>query len=717
VKRISVISFVIFLIAANQLVSKVSPLSYAIWKDSFNEAIQNNNRHDAFINFIKLEGAYTIDQDTTGSLAAIKQQFKKASFKDGVAAADKGSLATHALFIFLDDSEKTIGAISVGVLLALNQKVPCLVSTSLLKTIFNDTPALETVFKEYNQSEEALKIEAYFKFLTENTRSISEGKQQDPQQQQIQIDRLNKDLEHKLKTMDQKKLDLRRISVTYKAKYYNLGHLRLKAMVNFNPRDWIIKFVGSSKQLCLMLPKEYKNTLNNFNLFNYVAYENPSELRLALPTDAEYATGLKIDHMEPVVDFYKEIGAYKTTNTGLVDYFLPALWNEQRASKIAKNSSDIFVSSAECSAAGKPRARWLIYMTGHGQIDYAQASISLNDFRKVLTFLETHVNTMIFAYSTCFAQGTNVELIYKEQHRSDMHKIYSYAIATEGIADKVTYSVYRIPLFNFKIDNIDFTGTSLTGLVIETDYQYAQFVAQATQQNVNFDRIFGTIMQLHYDSQEQLLTVPYYRLPGQKQFRIIDPEHHVARIDLGFAKTCASVDLEKHFTTDGIRPRYYFLDTPYIPCELILNFYPYDLPIIIPNVSKDTFLLTSDSPLYFIRKVSSTTLSLNNFINLFIRAVLSVGDFTVRVDQAEFNGGGGLFPKEGKIILTDLRINYYIKDNKRMYSVAFVHDGKVYANNISGEPVVQRPLSSLEVIKKQKDLDYKQIEKYKIKFK
>ena len=78
--------------------------------------------------------------------------------------------------------------------------------------------------------------------------------------------------------------------------------------------------------------------------------------------------------------------------------------------------------------------QWLIYCSGHGGLKETICALTLDDFKKFLDFLDIKIITKLFAYSSCYAHGTNANLIFND-FKTGMYKTFSYPIAASGFND------------------------------------------------------------------------------------------------------------------------------------------------------------------------------------------------------------------------------------------------------------------------------------------
>jgi hypothetical protein len=626
------------------------------------------------------------------------------------------SIATHCLFIFLDDSEKEIGSIAAAACEALVQKVPMLVSTHVLKNILINTPTLAERAKQTG-SKKYQDLDDYYTRLVKRVTEIGKQKITDPAVQEEIIDQLNKEFpappfDYNEEVDEKGKKSLLAGSSLFK-QYVQL---------HFKQDEWIIRFVDSAQRLCLMIPKD-AIALGSFNKSYF--YEEPTQQSGSSGlTELEFVTGLKIDHMRVVKDMYKELAALKLTKLEAADYYLPLLWNQERENKTKTDSSDIFVSRAEYLNAKRAAVpRWALYMEGHGMLGLGQAGLRLNDFVKMLDFYNRRINTALLVYLTCYAIGTNVKLIHNDVRRPEIGKSYSYVIATEGLADAVSEGYLDIPLSNFKDFNIDFSGLQRGGLFPDKSYYFLAFVFNATDQsNVNWRKTIEAVIPPNISQ----ATIPYYRPAGKEWFNLLDEKNQVAQINNVFARTCKVVDLENFFTKNGEKPRLYLLNTHIVPCHLIFSFDPEEfdkdlkgepyLPLIAPsalakNPKEEKFV-------YYIEKITAPLLSLEELIGQFTKAVPENYRFYLYVNSLQLKAGGITLSKHA-IQISDLYVFHYHDDEEKIFklTVVFRYNGRLYSTfSLEKEPqliAVENEKKYLDGARRIFQEDFKQVSEFK----
>jgi len=95
--------------------------------------------------------------------------------------------------------------------------------------------------------------------------------------------------------------------------------------------------------------------------------------------------------------------------------------------------------------------QWVIYINGHGQAGTILASVSLNEFKKILDFFNRSITTRCLIISSCYATGINVDKVYGNSNKKYFSTTYPFPIILEGVAD--------VALTGGIIGKVSFKGT------------------------------------------------------------------------------------------------------------------------------------------------------------------------------------------------------------------------------------------------------------------
>lgn len=306
----------------------------------------------------------------------------KVFLKTSIGESKRKEAAKKSLLIFLDDQEKDeFGAISHTLLIALLQEAcPIIASTSLLSSI-----------REYWEKD---------------NRSIG-------------------DLLNEIKKKKEKWYPItneNRSLVTEERKYFEQVLLSKKC---FKEENWIIKKINNS--LNLLIPVKY---LTSSNIASDKIKEFDSSMGTTISED-ELRLGLKVNHME-TVSFRSVVmpkGSYFSQffsdfSTKLADYLVDSL-------------DDIFVKKSDYFNLGVKIPEWTIFIDGHGAVNRSIAYLSLDGFKRFLSFLDNKIITQLLVVSSCYVAGVNVNKIYGEL-KLGTQEHYSFPIIVMGLNDIAT---------------------------------------------------------------------------------------------------------------------------------------------------------------------------------------------------------------------------------------------------------------------------------------
>jgi hypothetical protein len=569
--------------------------------------------------------------------------------------------STHGLLIFLDDSEKSIRALVKDVYPALEQKAaPILVSTSLLITLFVRTPTL-TKLTELTGDKKYVEIDDYYNRLQKRLAElIGNKKGVDPAEQERIVSLLNKEFSQP--AFD----ETTKIPALGYTKKGAVANALLRQNIHFNPTEWIIKSVDADRRLFLLVPKNYRNALNEFDFANYTP--GAPHAATAPCTEVEYKTGLKIDHMRTVTDFFKELADIHETDTEFADYFMKAVVNQ------TTKNSDIFVTNVEYAAKKYPLPKWTIFISGHGDVGQMQTSLSIQDFSEFLNFLR-RINTTLFIYITCYAIGSNENVLYKDLEKPTVATTYPFIIVAEGATDTTIGSYYELAVENFELADINFESKRFQF----KKYFYNEFIKKSTQvvsDKFDLAQLISTVIPLKAHGAGQI-TIPQIRLPGGDWQPVAHTTNRIAFLANIFAKTCQKVDIQKYFTKGGVIPEFYFMYAPILPCELIFSFGPEKMPLFIPMATPK--LIEKPDQLYYIEKISAPLLTLTDIIHMFLDAVVCDAYYTLWIKEVTAKNGGPLFPDHPKITVSDMIM--HITDQGEL-SLYFTYNGKLHGTSI-----------------------------------
>jgi len=269
----------------------------------------------------------------------------------------------------------------------------------------------------------------------------------------------------------------------------------------FDQRAW--KIYEVSPDLYLFVPVSY--------LKRHAVPTNQRKAVGSSTTTAERTLGLKIDHLKPIRNPFDRA---------------QLRYQKRPENEFISKLSNIFVS-------GQQNHAWNFYLVGHGLNSEATtwgksviANLSLDEFRKMLLFLETKEKTNMFVYTSCFAGGQHLKKVYQSNGKTDR---FSYPIVVTCLTDIVANAN---PVFVNLV--------SLGGIVTEKDMfksittgkwelkltceksDWKLFFA-GLNRNLRFgpddsEALFNTIQAI---SSNVVNNVPWIRLPKNDHFRLL----------------------------------------------------------------------------------------------------------------------------------------------------------------------------------------------------
>src|SRR5579872_3013589 len=302
--------------------------------------------------------------------------------------------------------------------------------------------------------------------------------------------------------------------------------------ISFDPEKWIIKKVNDS--LLLLLPKQY---LKSFNIGENKLEEYYQDLDLV--SEVELKLGFKVNHM--VTTHVEQL--VKSRYEGLSNYFVNSL-------------STIFCKKTDYSNTNVTVPEWVIFVGGHGKRDYSIVNILLNDFKKLLEFLDKQINTLLLLVKSWYFVGVNSKKIYGDI-KLGTQEYYSFPIVVQGINDiSVTSSNQTIDFPAWEQDKT---------IKIMTHMDFVDFFQKIKTLEDNYSEIIKTILEDYIEN------IPQIKFPGIEWFSLMEVDKKVVSIGSILAKTRNSqkpLDIVKFFKKD---PEVILLYTEDIPFDLIIN--------------------------------------------------------------------------------------------------------------------------------------------------
>lgn len=325
-------------------------------------------------------------------------------------------------------------------------------------------------------------------------------------------------------------------------------------------KHWIAKKIND--YLYLLLPKEYLR-LQGIPLAHVLPYSPNDPI-----TKTERMLSLKVNHLPPA----NLTTINKPAASWFANYFIDSL-------------DAIFVKRSEYTHPEYAPAIG-IYMDGHGLISSRICSLSIEQFKTFLSFLET-IKTKVLVYSSCYAAGTNENLIYKDS-MSGVTKSYTFPIIAMALTDAAT----TIKRLTVKLENGKLQLSSL--------YSYKAFVLHLQSKETKYDELIQEILPgINYN----VANTPQIRYPGLPWFSILNYEAMAPIGSLMAATRTTPLDIANFFAKGGklAKPYAVLLYAQEVPFELIVDTKKEGVCYMPTFVS-----MTPGNAVHSIKKISST---------------------------------------------------------------------------------------------------------------
>lgn len=290
-------------------------------------------------------------------------------------------------------------------------------------------------------------------------------------------------------------------------------------------QNWIIKKINES--LYLLLPNAY---LQSKEIIGTSAQAFSNDNRL---TETEKKLGLKINHMETVD--------------------VNSIAAPLRPSPFEDSLETIFIKTRGYSQQDIIPSL-VILMTGHGALKREICGLSIRGFKIFLSFL-TGVSTKLLVYGSCYAAGTNTQLIYHDTNSNEAIT-YNFPIIAMALTDTITEAAtISTDLEHGKIK------------VIST-HDYSCFIKKVTSPEVvNYN---DAIQCINY---KNLIDVPQIRYPGLPWFSILNTTDVVSIGSIMAKARTSPLPIATFFAKQGqpAHPLGILLYAQEIPFEVIVN--------------------------------------------------------------------------------------------------------------------------------------------------
>ncbi len=416
-------------------------------------------------------------------------------------------------------------------------------------------------------------------------------------------------------------------------------------------RDWIIKKINSS--LYLLLPRKYlqDRKISDESVINF-APQKPI-------TSTEYLMGLKVNHMATVTlaDIQKPI-----PKPHFADYFIEGIWNK------TTNYSSIFVTNSEYKNK-RAIPRWVVYIIGHGQINYAVTALSLAHFKEFLAFLEKKITTKLLCYDSCYAGGINSEILYKDM-KEETEKTFPFAIIARALTDAPNLA-------------LGLAVYSKNGhLEVQSYFQYAEFFRKAINSDIIDYRVIAESLGANLEALG-VQSAPQIKFPGLPWFSVLNDDQVVSIGSILARTRTQPLNIATFFKRKGepAHPLGILLYASIIPFELIIDTksslndknsaQENNAPTIVSMIPGNAF--------HSINKISSTIQSVEALLNSFLNIDGLAPQKTFLIEEIT-----GLFSKNMSNVFTQIHaspqtisyVNIWLTPQKN--SIHFIYAGKVY---------------------------------------
>ncbi|HLX53770.1 MAG TPA: hypothetical protein VKR58_07505, partial [Aquella sp.] len=319
----------------------------------------------------------------------------------------------------------------------------------------------------------------------------------------------------------------------------------------FQSNQWIIKKINNS--LILLIPMNYLQVLN-IDAGQVKTFD--SSLAIDTVSDVELRLGLKVNHMETLE--YQSM----TFTTHLTKKFLGYFYTSSKA--IELGLADYFINTLDaifCKKLDYQNKKtnipeWIMYIVGHGELLHSVADLSLEDFKKLLHFLDSKINTNLLVISSCYAAGMNANKIYGEIQRGTQ-EYYSFPIIIRALNDTVA------SIFNADIEIEGFWNPKIN---LKLYINFVDFFKKAKELEGNYGEIIKSITMWNF-----IQNTPQIKLPDMEWFSVIDTDKKIVSIGTTLVKTRdpqKPLDVVSFFKKD---PEIILLYTDDIPFELVVN--------------------------------------------------------------------------------------------------------------------------------------------------
>ncbi len=264
------------------------------------------------------------------------------------------------------------------------------------------------------------------------------------------------------------------------------------------------------------------NYYTDFNAQDWDLYSNKNGFYLFIPkkySDQNAQIGFKTDSLEKV--------PYPEDSPSI--YF-----DSCNHATIVNALPDFFLTYDDLPDVEMPYS-WNIILAGHGGSKYKEsnrnqtiswigkpiiADLDVKEFKEVLDFFQSKVKTNLFHYSSCYAGGNHISLLFNDEQK----KTYSFAITCDTLTDCTSYCKWTnlLPSDQKKfLSTVDLTYDSTKNcwqLPLSPVYQWEKFFKGLAAIDFSIASIDRLQEIMTFITHPIIANIPLLCLPGTNEF-------------------------------------------------------------------------------------------------------------------------------------------------------------------------------------------------------
>lgn len=329
---------------------------------------------------------------------------------------------------------------------------------------------------------------------------------------------------------------------------------------------WLCKKINDS--LYIIIPPKYMSLIGDGSFSTQTTL-----------TETELRIGLKINHLKTVESVnmlsFKE---YKDLEAPRLAQAIELLFVDQ---SLFVNKQAYFQRNQKEPKYAIPQ--WSFYILGHGSYQRKMAGLPIETMHKLLDFLQTSLVTKFLLFTSCYAGGKNLELLFRYQQKAIkspfLLKTYTYPIVTTTIGDTTSISVTSpIHLPPYLLEK--FIDPQVKKIDFVSYYNFQKFFVDLQKEPpIDFVQITNSVNIISESDKkiEILNNIPQIKLPGIEWIQVMDIPNEIVQIGKNFAQTRnaqQTLDVSTFFARRNkghIYPEIILLYTTSIPFPLKLS--------------------------------------------------------------------------------------------------------------------------------------------------